>query len=58
MSFRLAYETYLTFDRERREHRVFQMLMQMIPGIDERLKGGSTEDLIHVGELVYGLSYF
>jgi hypothetical protein len=38
--------------RERREHRVFQQLLQMVPGLEERLLEGSDEDVIHIGELV------
>jgi hypothetical protein len=38
--------------RERREHRVFNQLLQMIPGLKERLMDGCTEDIKHVGELV------
>jgi len=43
--------THLPF-RERREHRVFQLLLQMIPGLEERLVEGSEENVIHVAELV------
>lgn len=38
--------------RERREHRVFRQLLQMIPGLEQRLVSGSNEDIIHIGELV------
>jgi hypothetical protein len=38
--------------RERREHRVFRLLLQMVPGLEERLMEGSEEDLIHVAEMV------
>lgn len=40
------------FDRERREHRVFEHLLESYPGLLERLQKGSEEELIHVGELV------
>jgi hypothetical protein len=43
--------THLPF-RERQEHRVFQLLLQMIPGLEERLVEGSEENIIHVAELV------
>jgi hypothetical protein len=38
--------------RERREHVVFKKLIQMIPGLQERLVNGSEEDLLHVADLV------
>jgi hypothetical protein len=38
--------------RERRERRIFDVLLQMIPGLEERLVGASAEEIIHVGELV------
>jgi hypothetical protein len=38
--------------RERREHRVFEQLLDSYPGLLERLKNGSEEDILHVGELV------
>ncbi|KAG1842831.1 hypothetical protein F4604DRAFT_1938527 [Suillus subluteus] len=36
---------------ERREHHVFEQLLESHPGLLERLKNGSDEDIIHVGEL-------
>ena len=42
----------LTHIRERREHMVFQTLLQMIPGIEERLLEGSDENTLHIAELV------
>ena len=38
--------------RERREHRVFRQLLQMIPGLEDRLMEGSNEDIVHIAELV------
>jgi hypothetical protein len=38
--------------RERREHRIFNILLQMIPGILERLMEASAEEIVHIGELV------
>jgi hypothetical protein len=52
VSLHLVYEICLTFGREKREHKVFQVLLQMIPGIEERLTESSNEELIHIGELV------
>lgn len=40
------------FGSERREHRVFEHLLDSYPGLLERLQNGSEEELIHVGELV------
>jgi len=37
---------------ERREHRIFQLLLKMIPGLEERLMEGSNEDITHIGELI------
>ena len=41
--------------RERREHKVFQQLLQMIPGLEECLMEGSDDDIVHVAELVCGI---
>jgi hypothetical protein len=38
--------------RERREHRIFQLLLQMIPGLEDRLLNGSEENVTHIAELV------
>ncbi|KAG2093353.1 uncharacterized protein F5147DRAFT_747948 [Suillus discolor] len=37
---------------KRREHRVFEQLLDSYPGLLERLKTGSEEEIIHVGELI------
>ncbi|KAG1763227.1 hypothetical protein EDD22DRAFT_952475 [Suillus occidentalis] len=37
---------------ERREHHVFERLLESHPGLLERLKNGSDEDILHVGELI------
>ncbi|KAG2737573.1 hypothetical protein P692DRAFT_20761391 [Suillus brevipes Sb2] len=37
---------------ERREHRVFEQLLDSYPGLLERLKDGSEEEILHVGELI------
>src|SRR5882762_266663 len=42
----------IPYTRERREHRIFQQLLQMIPGLEDRLMNGSSEYVVHVGELV------
>jgi hypothetical protein len=38
--------------RVRREHRVFQQLLYMVPGLEERIMVGSEEDVSHIAELV------
>jgi hypothetical protein len=54
----LAEEPEDTFTHEElREHRVFSRLLQMIPGLEDRLMEGSNENVIHVAELIQkGLS--
>ena len=42
----------LTCRRERREHLVFQSLLQMVPGLEARLMEGTEDDVLHIGELV------
>ncbi|KAG1811078.1 hypothetical protein EV424DRAFT_1542623 [Suillus variegatus] len=37
---------------ERREHRVFKQLLKSYPGLLERLKDGSEEEILRVGELI------
>ncbi|KAG1779658.1 hypothetical protein EV702DRAFT_1178319 [Suillus placidus] len=37
---------------ERREHRVFEQLIESYPGLLERLKNGSEEEILHIGELI------
>ncbi|KAG1783331.1 hypothetical protein EV702DRAFT_959376 [Suillus placidus] len=37
---------------ERREHRVFEQLLDSYPGLLERLRNGSEEEILHVGELI------
>jgi hypothetical protein len=38
--------------RERREHRVFWVLLQMVPRLEEHLVEGSDEDIVHIAELI------
>ncbi|KIM89596.1 hypothetical protein PILCRDRAFT_60503 [Piloderma croceum F 1598] len=37
---------------ERREHRIFCILLQMVPGLEERLMEGFNEDVAHIADLV------
>jgi hypothetical protein len=50
--FPLAWMFDYMFTRQRREHRVFTLLLQMVPGLEERLVEGSEENVLHVAELV------
>ena len=38
--------------RERREHRVFEALLLMVPGLEQRLMDGNEEDVVEVAEMV------
>lgn len=38
--------------RERREHRVFTKLLQMVPGLEERLMNSSEEEVVFVADMV------
>jgi hypothetical protein len=38
--------------RKRREHRVFTKLLQMVPGLEERLMNSSEEEVVFVADLV------
>lgn len=38
--------------RERREYKVYRQLLQMVPGLEERLVSGSDEEVTHIGDLV------
>ncbi|KIM74367.1 hypothetical protein PILCRDRAFT_14512 [Piloderma croceum F 1598] len=37
---------------ERQEHRVFQQLLELIPGLENRLMDGSDENILHIAELI------
>lgn len=50
--FPLAWMFIYLFTRQRRENRIFTLLLQMVPGLEERLVGGSEENVLHVAELV------
>jgi hypothetical protein len=53
-----GFQHNFAINRERREHRVFRLLLQMVPGMEDRLMEGSEEDTLHIAELVcnYGVS--
>jgi hypothetical protein len=38
--------------RERREHRVFTKLLQMIPGMEERIMNSSEEEVTFIADMV------
>ena len=37
---------------ERREHRVFTALLQMVPGLEDRLTNGGGSDVVSIAEMV------
>ena len=41
--------------RERREHRIFRQLINMVAGLEEHIMEGSEEDVSYIAELVHGL---
>jgi hypothetical protein len=57
IGFCLPYKLVDTWIRERRERKIFQQLLQMIPGLEERLLDGSSENLAHISELVRGFKF-
>jgi len=38
--------------RQRREYRVFEALLQMVPGLEDRLMNGSENDVVDMAESV------
>lgn len=38
--------------RQRREHTVFGILLQMVPGFEDRLMQGTDEDVVLIADLV------
>jgi len=44
--------TALIFRRQRREHLVFQSLLQTVPGLEERLVEGEEDNAVRIAELV------
>jgi hypothetical protein len=40
------------YRRERREHRVFTKLLQMVPGLEERLMSSSEEEVVFIADMV------
>jgi len=38
--------------RQRREHRVFTVLLQMVPNLEARLMEGSNENVVFIAEMV------
>jgi hypothetical protein len=38
--------------RQRREHGVFRVLLQMVPGLEDRLIEGSEEDIMSIAVMV------
>lgn len=48
----------LTDLRERREHKVFQELLKLVPGLEERLMTGSDDEVAITSDLVSLQSQF
>ena len=44
--------TWIDLVRERKEYRVFTKLLQIIPGLEERLMRSSEEEVVFIAELV------
>jgi hypothetical protein len=42
---------HMPLSRQRREHRVFGTLLQMVPGLEERLMEGSEDDVVAIAEM-------
>ena len=40
------------YGRERREHRVFGVLLQMVPGLESRLMSSDGDNVIHIADMV------
>ena len=40
------------YGRERREHHVFGVLLQMVPGPESQLMSGDGDDVIHIADMV------
>jgi hypothetical protein len=38
--------------RQRREHRIFKVLLQMVPNLEARLMEGSEDDVVCIAEMV------
>ena len=47
-----THNKFMYINREQQEHRVFKLLLQMVPGIEGRLTESSDEDVAHIAELV------
>ena len=40
------------YGRERQEHCVFGILLQMVPGLESRLMNGNEDEVIHTADMV------
>ena len=40
------------YGRERREHRVFSVLLQMVPGLESQLMNGDEDKVIDIADMV------
>jgi hypothetical protein len=51
------HRTPSTRHRQRREHRVFETLLQIVPGLEDRLLAGDEEGVVHIAEMVGPLQH-
>ena len=52
----LVFNIDFAINREQHEHRVFRLLLHMVPGMEDCLMEGSEEDTLHIAELVCNYS--
>lgn len=54
MSFGLGASDFYShfYSRERKEHGIFQTILEAVPDLDVRLSEGSEEDIKHIADLV------
>jgi len=50
--FELRFGLAVHVSRERREHRVFKGLLEMVPGLEERIMNGMEDQIAHIVDMV------
>jgi len=45
-------------DRQRQEHRIFEVLLQMVPGLEDCVLNSSEEDVMYIAKMVYPLDMY
>lgn len=48
----LSFSNSLVDYREQREYRIYKQLLQMVPGLEERIVNCSAQGLVHIADLV------